>query len=282
MKNFLICFISVLFIFSVGCAEKIPKHELVPLYGSISSDNMVHGKDGTASMANPCFSGNRATLTVSCRKYLLNMIDKYNDNVMEKADIISSIVFRFHGRAVSALGITKLDGANKSFSVAGLNPMAVTLFKLKMKNGKLVSSYVIPQFSGGHGVHNGLDKAARAIGRDIARIYFNRKIKYLDKSIKFDKYRVFLYRNNWNRKVGTHKTDEVLSCYVFSGSPLILAEKTEYCDGIKLWSVDYYDYRKAGNKEMPFKIFFKNYKYGYTLDVEIKQVTGKECHEPFK
>lgn len=234
MKIYLFLF----FLLLAGCATGIPGHNFIPLNNNINNASV-------------------------CR-----MIDKYNDSVLQKATILSSINFRFRGRTMSALGITKFDGENKNFSVAGLNPMAVTLFKLKMENGKLISSYVIPRFGKGH---NGLDKAAETIGRDIARIYFNRKINPRGKSIKFDKYRIFI-----RKSVDSNSID-----YVFSGNPVRLVEKIKYENKKKLWSVDYYDYKKINKNEIPFKIFLKNYKYGYTIDAETKQVK-EEKHEPFK
>ncbi len=222
MKKFLVLFSLLL----TGCTSGIPEHHFAALNNNLT------------------------------KLSALSMINEYNGNVLEKANIISSITFVFRGRAMSALGITKLDGENKSFSVAGLNPMAVTLFKLKMDKGKLISSYVIPRFGGGHG---GLDKASEAIGRDIARIYFNRKINPHGKPIKIDRDKIFINCH------GTYY-------YIFSGNPLRLIEKLKYENGKKLWSVDYYDYKKVSTKEMPFKIFFKNYKYGYTLDIETSQV----------
>ena len=40
----------------------------------------------------------------------------------------------------------------------------------------------------------------------------------------------------------------------------------------KIWSVDYYDYRKVNKKEIAYKIFLINYKYRYTLDTKTKEV----------
>ncbi len=235
MKNYLFFF----FLLLAGCATGIPEHNFIALNNNINNASVY------------------------------SMIDKYNDRVLQKATILSSINFRFRGRTMSALGITKLDGENKNFSVAGLNPMAVTLFKLKMENGKLISSYVIPRFGKGH---KGLDKAAKAIGGDIARIYFDRKINPLDKSIKFDKYRIFI-----RKSVDNNNSMD----YVFSGNPLRLVEKIKYQNKKKLWSVDYYNYKKINKKEIPFKIFLKNYKYGYTIDAETKKIK-EEKHEPVK
>ncbi len=250
MKLYLILFVMLL----AGCTAGIPKHHFVALDDSIN------------------------------KSIVCNMINQYNNRVLEKADILSSITFRFRGRSMTALGVTKLDGINKSFSVAVINPMAVTLFKLKILKGKLVSYYVMPQFGRGK---DSLNQAARAIGSDIAHIYFERKVNPCTKTIKFDRYKVVVTRKARDYTLDVQDPREqqplasveddrqsngYLLSYVFIGNPLRLAEKSQYKDGVKLWSIDYYNYEKAGLKEMPSKIFLKNYKYGYTLDVETKQI----------
>ncbi|MCP3900854.1 MAG: DUF3261 domain-containing protein [Desulfobacteraceae bacterium] len=224
--KYVIIFLSLLL---TGCTIAIPKHDLVVL-NNITESNAI------------------------------KEISEYNDFVMQKTNIISSITFNFRGRGMSALGITQLDTKNKDFKVAALNPMGVTLLAIKMEKGDIVSSYVMPQFEKG-----GLEKAAEMIGKDIAHIYFNRKIDLHDKSLTLDKYRVSINpqidKNNYK--------------YVFSGKPLKLMKKTMYENNKKVWSVDYYDYKNINNKEIAFKIFLKNYRYGYTLEIKSKDIKNE-------
>ena len=184
-------------------------------------------------------------------------INQYKDSVIQKANIINSINFSFRGKTMSAIGITKLDAENNNFSVAGFNPMGVTLFKIKMENDKIVSSYVIPQFES-----NDLKKAADMISKDIARIYFKRKIDLQKSTLNINNYGVTI-----NKTINNNNYE-----YFFTGKPLRLTTKTMYTNKKKIWSVDYYDYRTVNNAKMPYKIFLKHYKYRYTLDVETKEI----------
>ncbi len=188
-------------------------------------------------------------------------INQYNNLVLQKANIINSTIFTFRGRTLSAFGITKIDTQKKNFSVAGFNPMGITLFQIQIENDRVISSHVIPQF----GAQN-LDKAADMIIKDIAHIYFNRKIDLQNKSLEFNEYNITI-----NRQVDKKKYK-----YIFGGTPLKLTTKVMYENKRKIWSVDYYDYKTVGSsidgKEIPFKIFFKNYKYGYVLEINTKEI----------
>ena len=227
--KFILVFFTCLFF--LGCAGiPVPKHNLAPL-------NNVN--------------------EITARKE----ISQYNTSIIQKANIINSTTFTFKGRTMSALGITKIDSENKNFSVAGFNPMGITLFKIKMENDKVVSSYVIPQFGG-----NNLDKVADMISKDIARIYFNRKIDPKNKSLTLENDKVSLMTQ-------INKNDYQ---YIFRGSPLKLATKEMYENNKKIWSIDYYDYKKTNpntsDLQIPFTIFLKNYKYGYVLEIDTKEI----------
>ncbi len=188
-------------------------------------------------------------------------INQYNNLVLQKANIINSTIFTFRGRTMSAFGITKLDTKKKNFSVAGFNPMGITLFKMKIENDRVVSSYVIPQF----GAQN-LDRAVDMITKDIGHIYFNRKIALQNKSLEFSEYNITI-----NKQIDKKKYK-----YIFGGKPLKLITKLMYEHKKKIWSVDYYDYkmvdRGTDGREIPYKIFLKNYKYGYVLEINTKEI----------
>jgi hypothetical protein len=221
-------FLSAVFLFMMlaGCSMGIPEHTLIELNG-LNRDSAYR------------------------------QIDAYNNNVIQKTQMISSITFDFAGRSMTALGLTALDEKTDSFFVAALDPMGLTLFKLKRENGKLVSKYVLPQFGPAN-----VDKTADMINRDIALVYFNRKINLDKKSIWFEKYRIRVFVPEGNADYE----------YFFGGSPLKLIKKARLENQHPIWSVDYYDYKTINAKEIPFKIFFKNYKYGYSINIEIKEI----------
>lgn len=210
------------------------------------------------------------------KKSTLFEIKQYNNKVLQKTGILSNIAFKFRGRTMNALGITKIDEENASYKVAALNPMGITLFQLVVKNNKIISSYVIEQFAPrqkgkseaakaiGNNKNN-LDKAAKMISQDIANIYFARKINIQENFPGTNKERD---RVTFDIKL---ENNEYLK-YTFTGKPFKLTTKTKYAGKEKLWSADYYDYHKIKEKEMPFKIIFQNHKYGYMLKIETKTI----------
>ncbi|MCK5311846.1 MAG: hypothetical protein KAJ62_07045 [Desulfobacteraceae bacterium] len=224
----------ILFLFS-SCSAVIPEHQLVQL------NNMNE-------------------------KSSIFEINQYNNKVLQKTNILSNIVFKFKGRTMTALGITKIDEKNRAYNVAALDPMGVTLFQLQVKDNKVISSYIIPQFSpDNNDTADGdkTDKAAEMISKDIAHIYFNRIVNFEKSYIELNKYKVII-----DTEIENHQYLK----YIFTGTPLRLTTKSKYENKKKIWSVDYYDYKEAGLKEMPFKIIFQNHKYGYMLEIETKKI----------
>lgn len=215
-----LCFIVSGFL--SGCMISIPDHNLKPL------------PDINAAIA---------------KKEIL----EFNSRILQKANIFNLITFGFKGSNMQALGMTDLDAQNKTFAVAALTPTGLTLFKIKMVKGKVVDSFVIPEFGG-----TDLKKAAQTISRDIANIYFNRSADLVSQSVEIGSHEVSI------------KKDNLL--YKFGGSPLKLIQKIKYAGKKRVWSVDYYDYISTGKKEIAHKIFLKNYEYGYFLDIETKKI----------
>ena len=213
---------SICSVFLSGCMISIPDHNLKPL----PDINPADAKE---------------------------QILKFNSNILQKTEIFNLITFGFKGSSMQALGMTNLDAENKTFAVAAFTPTGLTLFKIKMVNGKVVNSFVIPKFGG-----TDLKQAAQTISKDIANIYFDRFVDPESQSIERDTYEVRIKKNNL--------------LYRFGGSPLKLIQKTKYEGRKRVWSVDYYDYRFLGKKEIAHKIFLKNYEYGYFLDIETKKI----------
>ena len=224
--KFLIIIFSLLL---SSCSTLIPKHDLIQL------NNMDH-----------------ASAVIE--------INQYNNLLIQKAHIISTTIFNFKGRKMTALGVTEIDEKNKTYKVAALNPMGVTLFQIEVVNNKIVSSYIIPQFG-----KDNADKAAKMISKDIAYIYFNRKVSVENNPVKLDKYKI---------TIKTKITNDSYYKYIFSGKPLKLATKSKYEHNKKIWSVNYYNYQKTGNGEMPVKIIFQNHRYGYMLETETKKINS--------
>jgi outer membrane biogenesis lipoprotein LolB len=220
----------------------------------LSSCSVVIPKHGLVELSN--IDKNRA----------LFEIDQYNTRVLQKADIQSNIIFNFRGRTMNALGLTSIDENSNAYKVAALNPMGVTLFQLNVKDNKIISSYIIPQFTPGEKKQSTekADKAANMISKDISHVYFNRIINTEKDLIKLNKYNVV---------INTKTQDNEYFKYIFTGKPLRLSTKIKFKNAKKTWSVDYYKYETTGQKEMPFKVILQNHKYGYTLEIETNKVS---------
>jgi len=233
-----ILFFSVICLVLSACSYVIPEHQLVD----------IHSLDEQTA---------------------LSEISNYNNKILLKANLQSNIVFKFRGRTMTALGLTNLDEKNKSYQVAALNPMGITLFQLNVKNNQVLSSYIIPQFTPGeknNGNKDKADKAAEMISKDIAHIYFNRTLDTLKNSIQFNKYDITFTSD---------VQDNQFYKYIFSGNPLKLSTKIKFENKKKVWSTDYYQYTDTELKEMPFKIIFQNHKYGYLLEIDTNKISTK-------
>ena len=158
---------SIFAVFLAGCMISIPDHNLKPLPEQTFAD---------------------------AKEQIL----KFNTKILQKAEIFNLITFSFKGSNMQALGITALDAKNKTFAVAGFTPTGLTLFQIKMVNGKVVKSFVIPKFGG-----TDLKKAAQTISKDIANIYFDRSVDPDEsQSIELNTYHVKIKKNNFLYRFG--------------------------------------------------------------------------------
>lgn len=186
-------------------------------------------------------------------------IRDYNAKISGSIEVLNSVRFNFRGRSFTAVGPLLLDETREAFSMAAINPMGMTLFQIKMKNGELVSSSMIPELGK-------FKQSADAVAEDIERIYFKRDVDLYKAYLKPDKNGVVLKKNKEN--TGRYE-------YRFGKSPLVLLAKIYYENGQKIWSADYYDYREHKSGMFPMRTFFKQYRHGYTLDIKTRQVKAK-------
>lgn len=170
--------------------------------------------------------------------------------------LLNSIVFSYYGRKMSALGYTKINRANESFSVAALNPVGIKLFELSYAEGKLVTHYVMDELLK-HG------NASGAIGEDVAKIYFN--------LAPIDNFAI-------KQKKKTFEVKQPLGSgyikYVYGGIDSVLIEKSFYKNDKRQWQVKYYDYKKVNGKLLSFGIILKHDIYKYKLYIKTKEVIG--------
>jgi len=183
-----------------------------------------------------------------------NLISNVENRFATDFDLLNSIIFSFHGHEMAAIGYTEVDRKIKKFSVAALSPVGLKLFEMSFSDGKLDTHYVIEQLLK-HG------DAAKAIGNDIARIYFNIVPKNESEFIINEK--------SYELK---EKVENGFIKYVYGGTEPVLIKKGFYVKNKLQWEVNYFNYEKINNKTLPFGIIFNNKLYKYKLYVLTKQI----------
>lgn len=184
--------------------------------------------------------------------------DEVKDNfarmLPDKFRIISSMVFEYKGEAVSFIGYSEINAAEKSFTVAGLNQVGIKLFELTGNNDKTELRFAIDEFTK-------RGNFAQAVAGDIKKIYFNR-VPGEGAVASRGKYEI-VFAGDENGSTIEH---------VFAGAGNLLVEKRSKVNNIPAWSVYYYEYRVENGKLYPAGIILENHAYDYRLIIRLKEI----------
>lgn len=186
----------------------------------------------------------------------LAMVDNYEKSLPEHFQILNTVLFKYGWNKFSTIGYIDINIRAKTFAVASMNPMGLKLFELAGNNDSVDTMFMMEEF-GRRG------DLAGAVGKDIRRIYFN-LVPSATAEIKKKQYQA-LFRQ---------QTGAGSLVYVFAGAEGYLIKKKYYEDNKLDWSVSYYEYRQKDGKIYPGGIVLKNYKYGYSLTVKLKEIRG--------
>jgi len=184
----------------------------------------------------------------------LALVEKYKNNSPENFRLINTIVFEYNWNKLSAIGYIEVDVSGKTFKVVCINPIGVKLFELSGDESKVDTVFAMEQFTKNNNF-------ASTVGADIRRVYFNlipshaAKIEKKKHQIKF------------SEPSGAGVVE-----YVFAGAGGYLIEKGYYEGNMLNWKVSYYEYQQKDGKIYPAGIILKNYKYGYTLTIKLKEI----------
>lgn len=182
------------------------------------------------------------------------VIEQFGAMLPEKFQVINTIVFEYMGEAVSFIGYSDIDTLEKTFIIAGLNPVGIKLFELTGNNEKTELKFAIEEFTK-------RGNFAEAVAGDIKKIYFNRLPGTGAKSYK-RKYEIVFAQSENGATIE----------YVFAGTGNLLVEKRCIVDNSAVWSVYYYEYRIENGKLYPAGIIVENYKYDYKLILRLKEI----------
>lgn len=182
------------------------------------------------------------------------LVEKFKNNSPENFRLINTIVFEYNWNKLSAIGYIEVDVSGKTFKVVCINPIGVKLFELSGDESKVDTVFAMEQFTKNNNF-------ASTVGADISRVYFN-LIPSHEAKIKKKKHQIKFIEPSGAGVVE----------YVFAGAEGYLVEKGYYEEDMLNWKVSYYEYQQKDGKIYPAGIILKNYKYGYTLTIKLKEV----------
>jgi hypothetical protein len=168
--------------------------------------------------------------------------------------LVSSIVFKYRFRSMSAIGLIDADIADDSFKVACINQVGLKLFEVVMSEDEFQCNFAIEQFT---------EKGdlPRAVAGDIKRIYFDR-VPGPDSEIQKKKHEII-----FRQPVEKGRLE-----YVFAGTDNRLVQKRRFEGRRKIWTVSYYEYFIENGKLHPAGIILNHHKHNYRLIARVKEV----------
>ncbi len=184
----------------------------------------------------------------------LTAVGRFKMNSPDSFQLLNTIVFQYNWMKFSGLGYISVNTPEKTFAVVCINHMGVKLFELSGDEKGTITGFALEEFTK-------KGDFPLVVGEDIKRIYFDR-IPSSEADLMKEKYRII-----FRQPSGTGITE-----YIFAGTDVNLTEKNYYEDDALVWRVSYYEYQLDGGKLYPRGIILKNYKYGYSLTVKMKEI----------
>ena len=173
-------------------------------------------------------------------------------------EAVQSVVFSFHGRDMTGIGVLSMDRATRSFELSCMTPMGSKLFDLRMVNGTPEVLFALPFFAEKEGF-------GEAVALDISRIYFDQEPPHVEKV--FRKGDALLF------EIDLGKTAQE---YQYEGDPLVLKKK-RFCGGHGIEvQIEYVDFMEQEGFRCIREAKLKSRKYGYQLTVRTKELTIKD------
>lgn len=173
--------------------------------------------------------------------------------------VLTSVVFEYRGRSMSALGCTEVDATAGTFSAVALTPMGMKLFEIRGDEAGLESAFVAPEISGE------MDPIG-TIGEDIRRVYMD---------LLPDEATV--YEEREDSVVFSRQAEDGRLDYVLGGAPVVLVQKRLLDERGTVWGVTYHEYVERDGKLYPGGIVLRHHRYGYRLIIRLKQILDRSA-----
>lgn len=184
----------------------------------------------------------------------LDVLERFREASPESFRLLTTVVFQYNMDKLSGIGYVDINTRKKAFTVVCINAMGVKLFELSGDKDKTVSHFTLEEL-------NKKGDFAAVIGEDIRRIYFD-SAPSSGANIRKKKFKII-----FEQPYGPGVME-----YVFAGTGGNMVEKNYYEDNTLIWRVSFYEYRQKDGKIYPGGIILKNYKYGYSLTVRLKEI----------
>ncbi len=176
---------------------------------------------------------------------------------VNRFSVLESAAIRFRGREIIALGYSEVNEPEDTLAVAGVTPVGVKLFEVKVVKDDLKYSFSFPRLKNSKDP----EEIAKAIAEDIRRIYLGR-----NPSVDAE---VFKQQD----RIGYRQAEgKGMLEFYFGGPESGLLEK-RYVEGKReIWKVRYFEYLHKDSKIYPSKIFFENLQRKYKVTLRLKEV----------
>ena len=180
--------------------------------------------------------------------------EDFSESLPSEFQLVSSIVFKYRFRSMSAIGLIDADIAEDRFTVACINQMGVKLFEVAVSGDEFHCNFAIEQFT-----ERG--DFPRAVAEDIKRIYFDR-VPDPDSEIQKKKHQII-----FKQPVEAGRLE-----YVFAGEDNRLVEKRRFEGRRRIWTVSYYEYFRENGELHPAGIILNHHQHNYRLIARVKEV----------
>jgi hypothetical protein len=183
-----------------------------------------------------------------------SLVERFQANAPVGFQLLNTVVFEYNWRTFSSVGYLDIDGQNRAFKLALLNPLGVKLLELSGDENGAAASFAIADFSR-------YGDIASVIAGDVRRIYFD-LVPAPDARV-------------WKRKCSIRfrqPSGAGMLEYVYAGIDGDLIEKNYYDDEGIAWQAAFYEYREERGKRHPQGIIFRHFNYGYRLIVRQKEL----------
>ena len=167
---------------------------------------------------------------------------------------LSSVVFEYRGRSLTALGVTDVDTEARTFTVVALTPAGMKLFELQGDESGVDAVFVAPELTR-HA------DPVDTIGQDIRSVYFDRLPP-----------RPAQGQRRENTVVFESQTEAGRLEHVLGGAPPVLVEKSLRDRRGLVWQITYHDYRERNGKQHPGGILLRHRRYGYRLILRLQEI----------